>query len=664
MMSLGAHGLASLMLIVLFIGFSGAELLAIEDSDMVYKPEGKSRIHVDGCKRFGRATAEVKAKTPKMTWGEAKKQGLTFCSRCPAQKGVAPTTNSKSKGKSSGAVTRDETAIKKHAKSVRSRLQEPEKKYDPNTKAYCDVLWMRAHEENCEQLILKEYKKYIPLEQADKEGWRIGEYGQNGRKHCCFKGYRRKHPVAEPPEDILVRGVPGKRLHFDGCMRSGPTKDQPRMTLKEARAKGITICGHCVGRGPSLTYISEKHWKNIATNGESFTPPEGWEPKAFSPGAYPSKSEIDIYIKQSLQGNSGIMGVQFDNPVATVENFMTMRFFFPVGPWLKYYMDYRSTGDKRFLDKLLESARYYNKLSKEYTSACQLKASIPEGMSYMLSMAAWSRITLQLALKYPDSVKQSEIAEAEDILKTMIMVLKPTCEGDENLNTEFGIPQALVTIYQSVMYNKSSSGMGTLAMASAALEDLQKLKKTTKYQSTIDRYRKCVQGWYKNWKENGCLYTEADGKTYFYYAYAGTGQKRADGLMTGSADDVGHFGISMSGVALVHDSTPELGADDEFMTALANAIYHNSGTKNGSIQCPTADKIKPMSRHPHNPNPKTQFFWFEAFRDGLIEAQCQQVNASVKKNTLSSLNGRCTTLFGQYLKARRKDSTLVHLGKK
>jgi hypothetical protein len=51
-------------------------------------------------------------------------------------------------------------------------------------------------------------------------------------------------------------------------------------------------------------------------------------------------------------------------------------------------------------------------------------------------------------------------------------------------------------------------------------------------------------------EDQGCLYTEADGKTYFYYGYSGTGKKRADGLMTGSADDVGHYGISMNGVML------------------------------------------------------------------------------------------------------------------
>jgi hypothetical protein len=107
------------------------------------------------------------------------------------------------------------------------------------------------------------------------------------------------------------------------------------------------------------------------------------------------------------------------------------------------------------------------------------------------------------------------------------------------------------------------------------------------------------QEYYKNWKKEGCLYTEADGKTYFYYPYSAGGEnKREDGLLLGGADDVGHFSISMQGVMLVHDATPELGPDDDFMTAVANAVYHNSTTKNGSIQCPSADKIKPLSRHP------------------------------------------------------------------
>ncbi|OVE77063.1 hypothetical protein BVX97_00020 [bacterium E08(2017)] len=297
----------------------------------------------------------------------------------------------------------------------------------------------------------------------------------------------------------------------------------------------------------------------------------------------------------------------------------------------------------------------------EHPDVAQLKASDPEGMAFMYSMAVSSRITMQLAQK--GKAGQKEIAEAEAFLKAIVATLKPICEGNDNLDPEMGVPKPLAADFRKRAFNRASNGIGMLATTAAALEDLQAIKRTKALQPTIDRYRKCVQEWYKNWKKIGCVYTEADGKKYFYYPYSPTSiRDRDNGLMTGGADDVGHYSHSMQGAMLVYEATPELGADDEFMTAVANAVYHNSGTKNGSIQCPSADKIKPVSRHPHSPNPKDRFYMFEAFRPGLIDAQCQQVSESKKQAALSA--SRLKVLHAQYMKALRKDRNLISLGEK
>jgi hypothetical protein len=277
-------------------------------------------------------------------------------------------------------------------------------------------------------------------------------------------------------------------------------------------------------------------------------------------------------------------------------------------------------------------------------------------------MAISARLTLQLARKHPNQVSEQEIAEAASFLKTILDTLKPLVEGNSDLDPEMGLPRKLADDFRKRAYNRAQQGIGTFAMTAAAMADYQAIKKTSLLQPQIDLYRKCVEEYYKNWKDQGCLYTEADGKTYFYYGYSGTGEKRADGLMLGSADDVGHYAISMNGVMLAHDATPELGPDDDFMTAVANAVYHNSQTKNGSIQCPTADKIKPLSRHPHSPNPKSVFYMFEAFRDGVIEGQGFHIKPKKKANIDSGYAERLNTLYAQYLKALQKDRSLVHLG--
>ncbi|RMD75874.1 MAG: hypothetical protein D6820_13780 [Lentisphaerae bacterium] len=557
---------------------------------------------------------------------------------------------------------------RKGAKARKAWLKYPEKKYDPNTKVYCDALFMRVHEENCPMLILKDRKKTMTLEQADKEGWRIGESGQSGRGRCCFKGYRRKYPEKEITDDMVGVVQPMKngryKWHVPGCHRFVMKPEHKVMTLGEARKlPGFYICPHCVERGPGAAIVDVEALRKRPTP-PKFTPPAGWVPKPFSPDQLPPKKEIEILIQETLSTNYGILETPFKNPVASLEQFMMMRFFFPVGQWLTYYQAYRATGDKRLLEALRVSARHYHKLCVEYPDAAQLKARDPEGLAFMYSMAVSARITLQLARKYPDQVSKEEVAEAESFLKAIVATLKRTCEGNDNLDPEMGIPKPLADDFRTRAFNRASNGIATIAMASAALADLQKLKNTTEYQATIDRYRKCVQEWYKNWKKIGCLYTEADGKTYFYYPYSPREKLKVtkEGFKIGGADDIGHYSIAMQGIVLVHDATPELGADDKFLTAVANAVYYAAGTKYGSIQCPSADRVKPLNRHPRNSKPKTQFYMFEAFREGVIDAWCQKYSKTQKNELLSSHTARLKTLYAQYLKALRKDRSLIHLG--
>ena len=382
------------------------------------------------------------------------------------------------------------------------------------------------------------------------------------------------------------------------------------------------MCEHCTERGPSVTHVSAEKLAEMPAHGPAAPP----------------------YV----------------NPIAMLEEFMGRRFFFG---YSNAYKDYRSTGDKSALDTLHASARYYHDICEKYPSVSQVKARDPEHANYLFPMAGWSRITLQLARKYPDKVSQKEIAEAEAMVKAIVVALKPNWEGDDDLDPEMGIPKALANDFRTRAFNRAANGIGTVATASKALEDLQAIKKTKAYQPTIDRYRKCVQEWIKTWKEFGCLYTEADGKKYFYYPYAPRKLPRNEnGLMTGGADDRGHYSYAASGATLMYEAAPELGADDEFMTAIANAIYHNSTTKNGSIQCPSADKIKPCSRKPWGKNPIGTFYYYEAWRDGVIEGQNRHQSASAKEAAAEL--SRSGNHYWDYFKALRKDRTLIHLGEK
>lgn len=638
-----------------------------DDTPVFYN--GGKRGHIEGCRRLDQPT--------NTTYGQMIAQGGLLCSRCPGSKLNVEREAKKLARNSEYDPNPSDPRAKYGRKGARARrqwLEVPEKNYDPNTPAVCDALWMRVHEEDCPELLLKDQKKVITLEQADREGWRIGETGQSGRNRCCFKGYRRKYPetgfTKNTPGIVQIMKNGKLKWHQAGCHRFGVSPEHFRMTPKEAeeaataRKRGFYMCIHCIERGPNLTTADMEQLRARPKTPE-FTPPTGWTPKPFPADGMPSRQEIDFLIEEALARNGyGILETPYEDPLASLEDFMGRRFFFPVDSWLTYYQAYRATGDRRFLEALNVSARHYRDLCVAYPEVARLKAEDPEGMAFMYTMAVSARLTLQLARKHPDQVGPRELAEAESFLKAIVSTLQPIVGGDRNLDPEMGIPRDLADDFRTRAFNRALNGIGTMAMATAALEDLQAIQNTTAWQARIDRYKTCIREYFKNWKKEGCLYTEADGKTYFYYPYNAGGKttRKADGLLLGGADDVGHYSHSMQGVMLVHDATPELGADDGFMTAIANAVYHNSYTENGSIQCPTADEIKPMSRKPHSPGPTERHYMFDAFRDGLIDAQNQDLEANKAREVNSEYSHRLKTLHAQYLKALRRNPELVHLG--
>jgi hypothetical protein len=640
------------------------------DNTPVYFDGGK-RGHIEGCPRL---TDEQKAAGPNTTLGEMTAQEGQLCSRCPGSElnqqreadAAAARQNSGNAGMSRGERARAKAAAA------------PAVEYDPNTIVYVDALWYRVHAADSPSLLLKEHKKTMTLEEADRLGYRIGESGQSGREVTSFIGYRRKYPLREIPDDAFMAGnIDNTRQSksYPGCHRRQMNNTFVRKTKADWIAAGFSICAHCIERGPSDATISEENWKKLPRV-EEFVPPEGWVHKPFSPNQRPSAEEIEVLIQETLAGGSAIQELPFDNPVASVEQFSMMRFFFPVGQWLHLYKVYRSTGDQRVFDLMMESARHYNKLAKEFPSVAQLKASDPEGLPFMYTMALTARITLQKARQDPDSVTPEQIAEAEDFLRTIVSVLKPTYEGDENLDPGMGIPQPVANDFRERAFNRAMNGIGTLATAAVALEDLQAIKGSTEFQASIDRYRKTVGEYVKNWHKEG-HFAEFDGKKHFYYPYSAGVLRVVDGEpIFNRPEDTGHYSHTLQGVLLIYEAMPEVGIDDEFMTAAANALHHNATTQikrggkmvlSGHVESPIMSRERPYGNdsggHQYSPA-RDRLYLLQAFRDDMIDGLANPLNEQKKTAVNSEFDKRLATLHAQYLKAFRADRNLVHLAEK
>jgi hypothetical protein len=481
------------------------------------------------------------------------------------------------------------------------KRQPVEVKYDPNTEVCCNALWMSVHARGCKNQLMQEKRKTMTLEAADKAGWRIAE--------CCFHGYRRKYPQKELDDDTIIAGTMEKNRwkHVAGCHRYWPSGSHARRPLKDWVADGYGICGHCRKRGPSVATISDADWKK-------------------------------------MDSSTGIQELPFTDPLASAEQFMGMRFFFPVTAWLRMYQQYRSTGDKSSLDKLLVSARHYNKLSTEFPEFAQKKADDPEGAAYMLSMAMWSRIILQNARTSPGYVSSEEIAEAETFLKTMLSVLEPNWEGRKDLDSEMGIPKQLADDFRSRQANRSINGIATVGMMTAAIKDLQAIKGTKTYQPQIDHYRNiAIKSWLSFFKDSGYICKKNGG---FYYAYRpeGKGRKVIDGCKVFKRpEDNSHYRFTVTGLVFLYES--EL-VDDDFMTSVATAIHNGMKNRQGAFTCPCVPRKKVKNFRGES----EEYIVLNAFKEGTSKGRGGDTDNLMQ--------------FAQYIKTLRADRSLIHLGGK
>lgn len=141
-------------------------------------------------------------------------------------------------------------------------------------------------------------------------------------------------------------------------------------------------------------------------------------------------------------------------------------------------------------------------------------------------------------------------------------------------------------------------------------------------------------------------------------------------------EDGGHYSHTLQGVMCVYESTPDLGIDDDFMTAVANAVHRSSTEKvqlgknkkpihSGHVESPTQARVKPTTQdggkgHQYGPA-RDRFYMLEAFKDGMIDGLCITLNEPGKAAANSEYDKRLATLHAHYMKALRKDRSLVQL---
>lgn len=194
------------------------------DKATVYQEAGKNRVHMDGCRRLTPDEAE-RAKHLKMTLAEAKAKGLELCSKCPGSR-----------------TPGDDEAEEPQPK-------EDKEKKDPTV--YQEVGKNRVHVDGCRRLTDD------PAERAKLAKMTLAEAKAKGLELCSkcpgstTPGEDQSKQVKDDTKTTVYQAVGKNRVHVEGCSRL--TQDPAeraklvKMTLAEAKAKGLELCSKCPG---------------------------------------------------------------------------------------------------------------------------------------------------------------------------------------------------------------------------------------------------------------------------------------------------------------------------------------------------------------------------------------------------------------------------------
>jgi hypothetical protein len=273
-----------------------------------------------------------------------------------------------------------------------------------------------------------------------------------------------------------------------------------------------------------------------------------------------------------------------------------------------YYRLYRISEDPYYVDQIVKYAE-----GVEWTLANRPQqliplqrrepledpvATIPHepiALANFWAHANAARLSLERARAAGHKSNHSSVGKAEQFLKTIVKYVasQTTADfqpfarrrGDEPtefvpgkktlaLQKKFDIPDRSAQIIEYTPWNQSFFYFSTLAATAIALEDLQAIEGSFRYQSLIDQYRNIVRAGIWNLEdENICVVRE--GIPYFFHMHTPLRDRESKtrlGFPMFGAEDVSHSGSGAWNLPYLWECGEEFGVRTALLAGYTNAM--------------------------------------------------------------------------------------------
>ncbi len=364
----------------------------------------------------------------------------------------------------------------------------------------------------------------------------------------------------------------------------------------------------------------------------------------------------------------------------------------------KYYIAYRVTGDERFAEQLRQYARLMSWILKErpqlllpkerrHEMSGDWRALLPHGAASSSMFQGYTlsaRLTLQAARADRALVTDAQIAEARSFLELVTTQMRSLVHGDGTIDEKTGLPMVAADIIRTTPYNQSFMYYGVLAVAAAALEDLQHLEGHARHQKNVDLYTRIVEAGVRSFIKLSDV-TQIEGRPYVFRSYTPSDplmtvvdpvtRQRVPHVVDGHPifrypEDFAHGQSTSWYLALLWETNERLGVTESLLTGVANAqmdfqLRGKAPLKDGTtgppnkLLSPWALKARPNDKWDRLGQAMPLYAIFLPFHPEIVQAS-REFNPRGKKE-MDGPEGVQFTLFAQYLQALRNSRPLLHL---
>lgn len=261
----------------------------------------------------------------------------------------------------------------------------------------------------------------------------------------------------------------------------------------------------------------------------------------------------------------------------------------------RYYVAYRLSNDPYYIEQLLKYANAMDGVLTDYPEVffskdkrdaakkqgitVEMVPSEPAGGSNLMAHAYAAMVALEWVKAHPDEPRAAAWTREAEHNLDMVAKYMASLLG-KKLDPKTKLPENVANwLYVHEKYspwNQCFMSFSVLTASALAMEDLQQLKHTAKYQKTIDLYLKVVSTSLAVLKHDSdtCI---LNGKPYLFHQHGPAFTPRG-GLLNGhplflGGEDIPHSGSIAWNLLFIYENAGDrVGATDPLLAGLVNAL--------------------------------------------------------------------------------------------